>query len=136
VIVVDTNVLGYLFLSSKRSGQAERALLRDPSWAAPPIWRSEMRNVLALYVRKRLLPLEAALQVMREAESLMHFGEYGVGSASVLRLAAASGCSAYDCEFVALARELRAPLVTVDRKILAGFPDTAVSLQDFAGHRA
>lgn len=33
-------------------------------------------------------------------------------------------CSAYDCEFVWLARDLRLPLVTADRKVLDAFPDT------------
>ena len=33
MIVVDTNLIGYLFLSSDRSAQAEQALLRDPHWA-------------------------------------------------------------------------------------------------------
>ena len=46
-------------------------------------------------------------------------------------LAAASTCSAYDCEFVALAQNLGAPLVTVDRQILSQFPEIAVSLDAF-----
>jgi predicted nucleic acid-binding protein len=45
----------------------------------------------------------------------------------VLSLAAQSGCSAYDCEFVALAQDLRVPLVTTDRQILKAFPTVAVS---------
>jgi len=37
-------------------------------------------------------------------------------------LAASSGCSAYDCEFVAAAQQLDAPLVTADRALRKGFP--------------
>ena len=44
MIVVDTNVIGYLYLSSERSGQAERVLLREAEWAAPILWRSELRG--------------------------------------------------------------------------------------------
>ncbi len=35
MIVVDTNVIGYLYLGSAYSEQAERALLKDAEWAAP-----------------------------------------------------------------------------------------------------
>jgi hypothetical protein len=45
--------------------------------------------------------------------------------------AASSKCSAYDCEFVALAQDLSVPLVTSDQKILTAFPETAVSPDDF-----
>ena len=53
--------------------------------------------------------------------------EYSVLSTHVLTLAARSGCSAYDCEFVALAQDLEVPLVTSDRQILKAFPTMAVS---------
>ncbi len=39
-----------------------------------------------------------------------------------------SDCSAYDCEFVALAKEKNTPLFTMDKKIIQSFPDVAVSL--------
>ena len=41
-----------------------------------------------------------------------------------------SGCTAYDCEFVALADVHQVPLVTVDRRILKTFPKLAISLKD------
>lgn len=55
---------------------------------------------------------------------------------SVLRLAFSSGCSAYDCEFVALAGKLGVPLVTADRRVLAAFPKVVRSLEEAAGGRA
>jgi len=133
VIVVDTNVIGYLYLASAHSSQAEQALLRDPLWAAPLPWRSELRNVLALYIRRAFLSLHDSHQIMDEAESLLRGREYHVSSREVLGLAAASGCSAYDCEFVTLARDLAVPLVTVDAQILGHFPSVAVSPEAFAG---
>jgi predicted nucleic acid-binding protein len=42
-------------------------------------------------------------------------------------------CSAYDCEYVALARQLAAPLVTSDRRVLAAIAESAVSPAEFAG---
>ena len=131
MIVVDTNLIGYLYLTSDRSVQAEQALQKDPLWSAPLLWRSEFRNVLAFYIRRKLLRLEDAQQIMDEAMHLMQGREYEVTSYQVLSLAASSACSAYDCEFVALAQDLGAPLITVDKQILASFPEVAVSLDQY-----
>ena len=131
MIVVDTNIIGYLFLTSSHSGEAEQALRKDTFWAAPLLWRSEFRNVLAIYMRRNLLSLEDALGVMESATGLMRGGEYEIVSTRVLTLANQSNCSAYDCEFVALAEDLRVPLVTVDKQILAKFSDIAISLEEF-----
>lgn len=131
MIVADTNVVAYLSIPSSFTELAERLFRTDPDWVAPILWRSEMRNVLALYLRKALITLDEALAVQEEAEAMLQDGEYEVASRDVLTLANRSGCSAYDCEFVALAQSLGVELVTMDRKIIDAFPDTAVLLSDF-----
>lgn len=131
MIVADTNVIAYLMLPSPHTVLAERLLGVDPDWIAPILWRSEMRNVLALYLRKSLISLEDAVNLQAEAEALLQDKEYEVGARDVLTLADRSPCSAYDCEFVALARNFDIKLVSMDRKVIDAFPDTAVSLSDF-----
>lgn len=133
MIVVDTNVIGYMVMKSERSAEAEKAFGIDPEWVAPVLWRSEFRNVLALYLRQELVSLPEALRIMEEAETLMQSGERQVSSLQVLEQANTSTCSAYDCEFVALARDLGVKLVTVDRQILRDFPEDAVGLGEFVG---
>ena len=49
MIVADTNVIAY---PSPYTELAERLFGTDPHWIAPVLWRSEMRNVLALYLRR------------------------------------------------------------------------------------
>ncbi|HCU25788.1 MAG TPA: VapC toxin family PIN domain ribonuclease, partial [Deltaproteobacteria bacterium] len=66
-----------------------------------------------------------------EAEIFFKNKEYFVASDRVLALAHQSKCSAYDCEFVALAEELGIALVTGDRQILKAFPKTARNLMEF-----
>ena len=128
MIVVDTTVIAYLHIPGDRT-QAARAVFReDPNWAAPLLWRSEFRNVLVLYMREGSLSLAAARGLARKAESLLMGREHLVDTAAVLELAARSACSAYDCEFVALARELGVSLLTADREILAAFPGDARAL--------
>lgn len=121
MIVVDTNVLAYLLLPGPKTSLAEALLLDHPQWAAPPLWRSEWRNVLATYLRRDLLNLPAALALMQQAEAILSAHEQPVSSEQVLALASSSRCSAYDCEFVAAARKLGVPLVTEDQKILSAF---------------
>lgn len=131
MIVVDTNLIGYLYLESKHSPQAEQVLRQDADWAAPLLWRSEFRNVLASYLRKQWLSLEESRRLMDEALRMMEDREYEVDSDRVLRLVADSTCSAYDCEFVALAQELGTFLVTLDKEILNDFSTVAVSVDTF-----
>ena len=128
MIVVDTNVLAYLYLPSEYTAHAEALLKQDSQWAAPLLWRSEFRNILAGYIRRRTLTFEQALGLQSEAESLLTGSEFEVDSRAVLELVRGSDCSAYDCEFIALAIRLETKLVTMDGKLLRAFPERAVAL--------
>lgn len=128
MIVVDTNVLAYLYLPTNYTAHAEALLQRDPEWAAPILWRSEFRNILAGYLRRRTLSFEAAGAIQAEAEGLLAGNEHLVDSLRVLELVRDSDCSAYDCEFVALAMHLGTKLITMDAKLLRAFPEQAVAL--------
>ncbi len=68
---------------------------------------------------------------MDSASALMENNEFDVVSRHVLELVKASNLSAYDCEFVALAKDLGVKLVTADSNISARFPDCALAIQDF-----
>ena len=94
---------------------------RDPQ-RAPILWRSEFRNILAGYVRRNDLSFEQAVSLQAEAESLLAGGEHEVESRAVLELVRDSDCSAYDCEFIALAMKLDTKLFTMDKKLLRAFP--------------
>jgi len=131
VIVADVNLLAYLLLGGPDTELAQQVLERDPTWAAPVLWRSEFRNILAAYMRQRGLEIHDAWQAHELAEGLLSAHEYTLGGERVLQLVATSPCSAYDCEYVALAEELRVPLVTSDRQLLRHFAQVAVSPRDF-----
>ena len=126
--VVDTNVIAYLYLPGEHTPAVEGLLMADPDWASPILWRSEFRNILAGSMRRGSLSFERACSIQREAEGLLTGAEYEVESRNVLELARSSRCSAYDCEFVALAIDLGTRLVTVDRETLRAFPGVAVDL--------
>ena len=132
MIVVDTNVIAYLLIKGANTALAERVLDRDKEWAAPFLWRSEFRNVLSLYMRQNLMVIEDAKKFMADAEELMLSREFAVDSKEVLELAKTSGCSAYDCEFVVLAKKLAVKLVALDKKIIAAFPSVAESMDNYS----
>ena len=131
MIVADTNLLVYLYVQGQRTEESEAVLQRDALWAVPLLWRSEFRNSLIGLVRAYALQLDDALTMIDEAERWLTEREYSVLSRQVLTLASRSGCSAYDCEFVALAQDLEVPLVTTDRQILKAFSTIAVSPSAF-----
>jgi predicted nucleic acid-binding protein len=135
MIVVDTNVIAYLLMPGKETASAEKLLKKDSIWLTPRLWRSEFRNVLVQYLRLSYLTLSQALQIMLKAEQLMKGREYEVNSAQVLENSFNSSCSAYDSEFITLARELGLPLITTDKKILKYFPNEALSIKEFINRK-
>jgi predicted nucleic acid-binding protein len=132
VIVVDTNVLVHFTFETPESLSARALFKTDPNWYAPYLWRSEFRNALALKIRHVNLPLLEAIELARLAQEQMFDRERFVDPIAVLDLVASSTCTAYDCEFVALARELRVPLITTDKQILRDFPQVAKPLAAYS----
>ena len=132
MIVVDVNVLAYLWIPGEMTALAEGALARDPHWVSSILWRSEFRNLLAGYLRRGDLDQAAVDRCLSGAESQLAGYEYLVPSELVMRKVLASTCSAYDCEYVALAEDMKTTLVTCDKQILAEFPTLTTSLRTFA----
>jgi predicted nucleic acid-binding protein len=119
MIVADCNLIAYLLLEGPRTRTAEAVFLRDPAWAAPLLWRSELRNVLASQMRVNRLPLAEALLKMTEAETVIGSLQFPVSSDEVLEEYARSGVSAYDAEYLVVARKLQIPLLTHDQRLLS-----------------
>jgi predicted nucleic acid-binding protein len=132
VIVVDTNLIADLLLGGEAVETARAVYRRDHEWSAPVLWRSEFANVLAQQCRRERTSLDAAKEAHQHAGALLSGREFFVSTERVLDLAASSACTAYDCEFVALAQFLGTSLVTSDRDVLRAFPRIAVSPHRFA----
>lgn len=131
MIVVDTNVLAYLWLPGERTTVAQAVWDVDSDWHVPALWRSEMRNILLGYLRRGALDYASIAALMLSMEQALEPSEHIISSPAVLALARDSACSAYDCEFVALAEALNSRLVTEDRQVLAAFPKRAWRMAAF-----
>ena len=122
-------------MASPFSAAADAAWAKDPDWIVPILWRSEFGNALAGSIRQRSLTVEEASAIANLAEAMLDRKEFTVSTSAVLQLVSRSNCSAYDCEFVALAQAEGVRLVTTDRQILREFPEVAISLKTFIRDR-
>ncbi len=123
MIVVDTNILAHFWLPSEHTELCEQLFQWDPDWVAPVLWKSEFRNLVILYMRKKLIDLPEALQISEKAGNQMKGREFHVNSIQVYNLADKSDCSSYDCEFISLAEDLDTKLITMDKQNLRSFPE-------------
>ena len=131
MIVVDTNIIVYLWLPCKLTDLAEKLLKKDGHWVSPILWKSEFRNVVSLFYRKKQITYDQAIEVILNAEDQLAGFEYTVSSLSIMGKVKVSKCTAYDCEYIALAEALDCNLITNDKKILKNFSTTAIGLKKF-----
>lgn len=131
MIVADCTLIVPMYVTDERTALSEAVFLRDPIWLAPPLWRSEMRNAFRGYLRARKISLDDAKHGMRRAEAHMTGGEVVVSSDEVFDVVSTSGCTAYDAEYVAVAKGLGTRLVTADAELLRKFPGIAITAESF-----
>jgi predicted nucleic acid-binding protein len=131
MIVADTNLIAHFSIYTEHSTLAEAVCAVDSIWAEPLLWRSEYLATLMKYINHAGMNFDTAVSSLRVAEEAIARREYSVDARKVLELAIQSKCSAYDCEYVALAQDLGVPFVTADRQVLRAFPKTAVSMDKF-----
>jgi len=131
MIVVDTNVIAHAVLNSDMNRAIQSVRAKDRDWIAPALWKSEMRNTLLKYIRIGLMSVEQASQLMHASRRLLLKRKPASEDFDIFALATRSGCTAYDCEFVALAITHNVPLLTFDKQVLKAFPSVALSPTDF-----
>ena len=129
MIVVDTNVMVRLVVGGADGTAAALLLEQDPEWAAPSILMSELHNVLLGFVRRGAMTSDQAKAMSADAAMVLGGRIASVPGQEVLDIALECGLTAYDAEFVALARTLGVPLATLDNAILRSATDVAVSPQ-------
>jgi predicted nucleic acid-binding protein len=131
MIVADSNLIAYLLIPGDKSALADEVLRKDADWAVPLICRSEVRNILALYMRHEGMSLSQARRTMEKAEALWLNREFAVPSDEVLELTFHHNVTAYDGEFIVLANHLSVPFVTFDRPVRKAFPNLALAAEEF-----
>ena len=130
MIVADASAVGALVVPGENSEFSEQLQRVDPTWVAPPLILPELRSVVAKLVRNRLQTTAQGFELLGVALQALEAVTFQPDARRVLELVAASGCSSYDCEYVAVAEELGCPLATTDGRVLRSFPTIAAHPQD------
>ncbi len=132
MIVVDVNVIAYFFIEGEKTASARDLLRRDPDWRLPALWRHEYLNVLATFVREDGATIADAKTLWQRGIELFGPREQDLDMESALDLATENRISAYDAQYVALARQLQTVCVTEDQRLLRTFPELTRTMQAFA----
>lgn len=131
MIVVDVNVIAYFLIEGDKTATARDLLRRDPDWRLPALWRHEYLNVLATFAREGGATVGEVRTLWRRGLELFGAREQGVDMEAALVLAAENRISAYDAQYITLARQLQTVCVTEDQRLLGQFPALTRSMQVF-----
>ncbi len=131
MIVVDTNILAYLYFENERTTLAQAVHQKDQDWIAPALWRHEFINILAMNVRFKGLCVDDAVSIWDEALARLDGSEFYPDAGEVTGIAQANKISAYDAQFIALARQKGVVCVTEDKELLKKCPDITLAMEAF-----
>ena len=131
MIVVDTNITAYLYFDTKRTELAHAVYRKDRDWIAPVLWRHEFLNILVMNAREKGLSMNQALFIWEEALAKFSGYEIYADAEETLKVALSNKITAYDAEFIVLARQKSVLCVTEDKELLSKFPGAAISMEKF-----
>lgn len=134
MIVVDTNVITYLFIEGEQTIKAQQVLALDAHWVVPLLWKHEFLNVLTTFARQGGASLKQVEKVWDRAVEFFSEKEQQVEFHRALSLSLRYHLSAYDAQYLSLAESLRVKCVTEDRQILKAYPKLAISMEDFCAN--
>jgi predicted nucleic acid-binding protein len=131
MIVIDANILIYSLIECDYSPLALKLREKDADWRTVGLCLHETLNVLATYQRRKILTLMQCRKSLDHAERFMKIAQCEVKMDAALAVAAKYAVTGYDAQYVALAQNLGAPLITEDRKLRVSVPEITFSMQEF-----
>ena len=131
MIVVDAELLGALTLVRPLTPLARQAFLKDPDWAAPPLWRSDLRGALWKHLAANRISRDQALRAYELSVTVIAGNEPEPDLRLVLDLARTRGLEVYDAEYVAVAAELGVTFVTTDEELAQSAGPGVMSLKQY-----
>lgn len=121
--IVDASAIAAVIFDEAEGPQI-LALIEGHRLAAPTLFGYELANVCQIKCRRQPA-LRDAFLAGYALRSRLAIEEYPVDHAEVLALAEATRLTHYDASYLWLARRLAAPLITLDKALLAVTPPPA-----------
>jgi predicted nucleic acid-binding protein len=121
--IVDASAIAAL-LFDEAEGPQILARIEGRRLAAPALFGYELANVCQMKCRRQPA-LRASFLAAYALRTRLAITEYPVDHAEVLALAEATRLTHYDASYLWLARRLDAPLITLDKALLALTPPPA-----------
>ena len=132
--VVDASVVVKLFVDEPGSAEAVQLVSDGHELAAPELLLLEVANALHRKLRDQAILTDDLLPAIdRMQRSLLDLRPVSASVRRAVQLALVIDHPVYDCLYLALAEQLRAPLVTADRRFRdaatrAGYGDAVHAL--------
>src|SRR5436853_4086951 len=104
MIAVDNNILIYYLTEGAFTEIAQRCFDKDAYWIAPGIILYELHNTLLGYFRRGQLTISEAQERYDEALEILVEYDFTPEAKELFHLAIDSGCTSYDCSYIALAK--------------------------------
>ena len=127
-LIVDASVAVKWYFPEPRASQAHSLLLGTDPLHAPDFLLLEIDNVLCRRMRQKetgIVKAEEIRKAIRAPGLHLHPSQYLLDEA--FAIAAGSGCSPYDCLYVALAARLAGRMVTDDQRLCRSLAGSILS---------
>lgn len=131
MLVADNTLLCHFFLRSDLEDLARQVRDKDGDWIVPHLWKSEFANAIVKAHWACPDPLELYYRAWDSACAVMEPCERPVDFHETVRLGTEHHISAYDAQYVYLARKFAIPLITEDSRLHRAFPTIAMSMEKF-----
>ncbi len=122
MIVVDVNIIVNLFIEGDHTPAAVELYEQDNQWYCPDIWIHELTNVMSTYVKHGGLSQKKVDQILNNAMDYFLDTTISMPISDVLKCSLKYNISAYNAEYIVLAKMNNTPLVTVDKKLNKSIP--------------
>ena len=132
MVVVDTNVLAYLLITSDQTPAAQALFEHDDDWHTEAFALIELCNLLTTACRSRGLSSSRARRILESGENLLRGHLHTVAHKSALTVANELAISAYDARFITVAQQLDQRLVTEDTRLRRAAPHQTQSITEAA----
>ncbi len=131
MIVADVNLIAYLLIRGNQTQKVQNVYQLDPEWKLPYLWRHEFLNILNKYVQHGGMPIEQSYILWEKAIDTFLTSECPVDYQDVLSVSVQYGISAYDAQYVSLAKQLEIKLITEDKSLSRVCPEVILTSNQY-----